>query len=80
MPPAVGFAGLGAMGQGMARNLHKAGLLVAVWNRTASRAAALAAEVCVAAASDPEDLAARADVIVVCVSPMPTFSKSSIRC
>ena len=25
--PAVGFAGLGAMGRGMARNLHKAGLL-----------------------------------------------------
>ena len=68
MPPAVGFAGLGAMGQGMARNLHKAGLLTAVWNRTASRAAALAAELDVAAASDPQDLAARAEVIVVCVS------------
>ena len=38
MPPAVGFAGLGAMGRGMARNLLKAQLLAAVWNRTESRA------------------------------------------
>ena len=37
--PAVGFAGLGAMGRGMARNLHSAGLLRAVWNRTAARPA-----------------------------------------
>jgi len=40
----VGFIGLGAMGQHMARNLHRAGLLAGVWNRTSSKAAALAAE------------------------------------
>jgi len=44
VPPAVGFAGLGAMGRGMARNLHKAGMLSALWNRTAGRAAELAVE------------------------------------
>jgi len=38
----VGFIGLGAMGQGMARNLVKAGHTVSVWNRTSERAEALA--------------------------------------
>jgi len=68
VPPAVGFAGLGAMGRGMARNLHKAGLLTAVWNRTSTRAAELAAELGVTAARDPAALAAGADLIVICVS------------
>ena len=68
MPPAVGFAGLGAMGRGMARNLHNAGLLTAVWNRTSSRAAELAAELGVTAVPDPAALAARAELIVICVS------------
>ena len=31
----AGFIGLGAMGQHMARNLHRAGLLAGAWNRTA---------------------------------------------
>ena len=64
----VGFAGLGAMGRGMARNLHKAGLLRAVWNRTTARADELAAELGVAAATDPAALARECDVIVLCVS------------
>ena len=38
----IGFIGLGAMGMGMARNLHKAGLLSGVWNRTHSKAQSLA--------------------------------------
>ncbi|MCZ0941216.1 MAG: NAD(P)-binding domain-containing protein, partial [Caldilineaceae bacterium] len=33
----VGFVGLGIMGQGMTRNLLKAGFSVRVWNRTSSR-------------------------------------------
>jgi 3-hydroxyisobutyrate dehydrogenase len=68
VPPAVGFAGLGAMGRGMARNLHRAQLLTAVWNRTASRATELAAELGIPAATDPADLARRCDVLVLCVS------------
>lgn len=40
----VGFIGLGAMGQGMARNLLKAGHEVHVWNRTPARAKPLVAE------------------------------------
>src|SRR4051812_25008592 len=39
----IGFMGLGAMGAGMATRLAQAGHRVAVWNRTVSRAEALAA-------------------------------------
>ena len=67
-PPRAGFAGLGAMGAPMARNLAKAGLLAAVYNRTAATAAALAAELGCAVAPTPADLAAACDVIVLCVS------------
>ena len=67
MTLAAGFIGLGAMGRGMARNLHRAGLLQAVWNRTSARASELAAELGVAAAT-PADLAASCDVVVICVS------------
>lgn len=64
----VGFAGLGAMGIPMAKNLHKAGLLTAVWNRTTAKATALAGELgCVAPASLGE-FAQSLDVVVVCVS------------
>ena len=66
--PAVGFAGLGAMGRGMARNLHGAGLLRAVWNRTSARSAEFAAETGVAAAASPAALARACDVIVLCVA------------
>jgi 3-hydroxyisobutyrate dehydrogenase len=52
----------------MARNLHRAGLLTAVWNRTAARATELAAELGVTHASDPAALAAHAGFVVICVS------------
>jgi 3-hydroxyisobutyrate dehydrogenase len=64
----VGFVGLGAMGLGMAHNLHKHGLLRAVWNRTASKAEQFAHDTGVAYAPSLADLAARANVIVSCVS------------
>ena len=68
MTTAAGFVGLGAMGRGMARNLHKAGLLRAVWNRTPAAAAELASELRVIAAESPAALAAQCNVIVLCVS------------
>jgi 3-hydroxyisobutyrate dehydrogenase len=64
----VGFLGLGAMGAGMARNLQRAGLLTAVWNRTPGKAAALAAELKCAAPATPAELAPLTDVMVLCVS------------
>jgi 3-hydroxyisobutyrate dehydrogenase len=64
----VGFAGLGAMGAPMAKNLHKAGLLTAVWNRTAAKAQALGAELGVTAPASLEEFAKSLDVAVICVS------------
>lgn len=64
----VGFIGLGAMGRGMARNLHRAGLLLSIWNRTPARAAELAGELGITAAANAAELAERCDVVVLCVS------------
>ena len=64
----VGVIGIGAMGGGMARQLHAAGLLGGVWNRTAATAEALAAELGVPAAADPAALARDCDVLLTCVS------------
>jgi len=64
----AGFIGLGAMGQHMARNLHRAGLLAGAWNRTASKSAELAAETGCRAFGSPAELAAACEVIVTCVS------------
>jgi 3-hydroxyisobutyrate dehydrogenase len=64
----VAFAGLGAMGIPMAKNLHQAGLLSGVWNRTSSKADALGTELGVPAPLSLADLARGADVVVICVS------------
>lgn len=64
----TGFIGLGAMGVPMARNLHKAGLLHGVWNRSADKAQALAAELGCAAPATLAALAADCDALVLCVA------------
>lgn len=64
----TGFLGLGAMGQSMARNLARHGLLEAVWNRSGEKARALATETGCYAAADPAELAQRCDAVVICVS------------
>ena len=64
----VGFVGLGAMGSHMARNLHRAGLLAGVFNRTADKARTLAAELNVKAYATLGELAADVDAVVSCVS------------
>jgi 3-hydroxyisobutyrate dehydrogenase len=56
------------MGMGMARNLHRAGLLAALWNRTADKARALAAELKVASPATLAELAAASEAVVSCVS------------
>ena len=66
--PTVGFAGLGAMGAHMARNIHARGLLRALHNRSAAKAEVLAGELGVEAVASPEELARRCDVIVTCVT------------
>jgi 3-hydroxyisobutyrate dehydrogenase len=64
----VGFVGLGAMGTHMARNLHRAGLLTTLWNRTPQKSQALAAELSCHAAASLASLAAEVDAVVVCVA------------
>jgi len=64
----TGFLGLGAMGAPMARNLHRAGLLTGVWNRTAERAREFAAQLQCLSAADPASLARQCDALVLCVS------------
>jgi 3-hydroxyisobutyrate dehydrogenase len=62
------FIGLGAMGMHMARNLHRAGLLRACWNRSRDKAQALATETGCELPADPAALARISDVVVLCVS------------
>ena len=64
----VGLIGLGAMGDGMARNLHRRGLLRTVWNRTAQRATDLAQQTGSHAAATPAELASLCDVVMICVA------------
>jgi 3-hydroxyisobutyrate dehydrogenase len=64
----TGFVGLGAMGANMARNLHRAGLLTGVWNRTPEKAQALAAELKVLAFANLTELAGNCEAVVICVS------------
>ena len=64
----TGVIGLGAMGAGMALNLHRAGLLHRVWNRTPARAGAVAKETGAAVADSVSALAADCELIITCVS------------
>lgn len=66
----VGYAGLGIMGGGMAANLARKGWDLTVWNRSPGRSEPLAA-LGAAVAGTPADLAARCDVVVMCVSDTP---------
>ncbi len=65
-PTKAGIIGLGAMGSGMARNLHAAGALAAAWNRNPKRAAPLAAEG-LPLVDRPEEVARRAELILLSV-------------
>jgi len=56
------------MGAPMAKNLHKAGLLTAVWNRSAEKAQALSAELGCAAPATLGEFASLLDAAVICVS------------
>jgi 3-hydroxyisobutyrate dehydrogenase-like beta-hydroxyacid dehydrogenase len=59
----VGFIGLGEMGAPMAANLIAAGILPAVWNRTAAKAAPLVAQGA-RLASSPADAAASGGIVI----------------
>ena len=70
MSEKVGFVGLGIMGQGMTRNLLKAGFPLVVWNRTSGKADELV-ELGATLAISAAEVAAQSDIIVLCVSDTP---------
>ena len=66
-PRRVAFLGLGVMGHPMAGPLARAGHQVTVYNRTAAKAVAWAAEYGGASAATPREAAAGADTVFACV-------------
>ncbi len=64
----TGVIGLGAMGAPMAFNLHKAGHLFAVWNRTREKAERVAMDTGALLAETPAELAERCELIITSVS------------
>ncbi|HEX5579956.1 MAG TPA: NAD(P)-dependent oxidoreductase, partial [Gemmatimonadaceae bacterium] len=63
----VSFLGLGAIGRPMAAHLARPPFRLAVWNRTAERAASFAAETGARQAATPADAARGAAVVVTCL-------------
>lgn len=59
----IGFIGLGHLGKAIAGRLLESGHTLTVWNRTASRAEGLKAEL----ASSAQEVAKKADIIFVCM-------------
>jgi 3-hydroxyisobutyrate dehydrogenase-like beta-hydroxyacid dehydrogenase len=68
MPVVVGFAGLGAMGSRMARNIGRAKFPLVLYNRTHSKAEDLAGELHAQVARAPSELGSRCDIILTMVS------------
>jgi 3-hydroxyisobutyrate dehydrogenase len=65
------FLGLGAIGRPMAARIAAAGMPLAVWNRSADKAASFAGEHKARAAKTPADAVRDADVVVICLSTSP---------
>lgn len=63
-----GVIGLGAMGTGMAMNLHRAGHLHCIWNRTVGKAEIFARETGVTVSDSVQSLASECDLVLICVS------------
>lgn len=64
----TGVIGLGAMGSGMALNLHKAGRLHGVWNRTRGKAEQVAGQTGAILFESPAQLASECELVLLCVS------------
>jgi len=64
----TGIIGLGAMGTGMALNLHQAGYLSSMWNRTPARAESLVRDTGIKLADSIATLALECELIITCVS------------
>ena len=75
--PVVAFLGTGRMGGPMAANLARGGLGVRVWNRTSSRAEALAADGAVVAAS-PAEAVRGATIVITMLADGPATEQAAI--
>jgi 3-hydroxyisobutyrate dehydrogenase-like beta-hydroxyacid dehydrogenase len=64
----IGFVGLGIMGQGMVRNLAAKGHQVRIWNRTASKAEALAKSAGIERALSLRELSGNCTILMLCVT------------
>jgi len=74
--PVVAFLGTGRMGGPMAANLARGGLSVRVWNRTSSRAEALAADGAVAATS-PAEAVRGATIVITMLADGPATERAA---
>ena len=63
----IGFIGIGLMGQGMSKNLLKAGYDVTVWNRTEAKTKSVV-EAGAKLAKSPKEVAEKSDIIVSIVT------------
>jgi 3-hydroxyisobutyrate dehydrogenase len=74
--PVVAFLGTGRMGGPMAANLARGGLDVRVWNRTSSRAEALAADGAVVATS-PAEAVRGATIVITMLADGPATERAA---
>ncbi|HTR94047.1 MAG TPA: NAD(P)-dependent oxidoreductase [Trebonia sp.] len=74
--PAVAFLGTGRMGGPMAANLARGGLEVRVWNRTAARAAAIAADGA-AVAGSPAEAVSGTRVVITMLADGPATEQAA---
>ncbi len=72
--PRLGFAGLGIMGSGMARNLHAAGFDLTVWNRSPEKCQPLL-EAGVAVAESLQSAVSDAELIFTCLTDSAAVAK-----
>lgn len=71
--PRIGFMGLGIMGSAMAKNLHKAGYQVTVYNRDRAKTGPFQEMGC-DTVSMPKDLAGRTNIIIAMVTDPAALS------
>jgi 3-hydroxyisobutyrate dehydrogenase len=74
--PAIAFLGTGRMGAPMAANLARGGFAVRVWNRTASRAAALAKDGATVAGS-PAEAVKNAGIVITMLADGPATEQAA---
>ena len=74
--PAIAFLGTGRMGAPMAANLARGGFAVRVWNRTASRAAALAKDGA-AIAGSPAEAVKGAGIVITMLADGPATEQAA---